>query len=139
MHLPRSNGLSSVEAHPTPTAMSPFRLKRAIDFIERNLEEPLRLKDIAAAAGLSPPHFGRSFKHDTGYTPYRYVMIRRVDLSKRLILMNEMSFIQVALASGFGSQPSFNASFRKIVGTSPGIWKQRTLQACPSRSVLLAS
>lgn len=138
MHLPRSNGLFSAEAHLTPTAMSPFRLKRAIDFIERNLAEPLRLKDIAAAAGLSPPHFGRSFKHDTGYTPYRYVMMRRVDLSKRLILSSELSLIQVALASGFGSQPSFNASFRKIVGTSPGKWKQRTLQACTSRSVLLA-
>ena len=138
MQLPRSNGLSSVEGHPGSAAMSPFRLKRAIDFIERNLEEPLRLEDIAAAAGLSPPHFGRCFKRDTGYTPYRYVMMRRIDLSKRLILSTELSFIQVALASGFGSQPSFNASFRKIVGTSPGKWKQRTLQACPSRSVLVA-
>ena len=137
MPLPCSDSPLS-EARSTAAAMSPFRLNRALKFIEQNLEEPLQLKDIAAAAGLSPPHFRRCFKHDTGYTPYRYTIMKRIDLAKRLLVESDLSMIQIALASGFGSQPRFNAAFKKIVGTSPGLWKQSMVTDNSSRSALLA-
>lgn len=105
-------------------AMSPFRLKRVLNFIEDNLEENLTMRDLAEAADLSLYHFTRCFKRDTGFTPYRYIIERRIAKAKELISGSQMPLAQVALASGFGSQANFTSMFHRVVGMPPGVWRK---------------
>lgn len=53
--------------------LSPVRLRRAVEFIDAELGRNICLREIAAAAGLSPFHFSRVFKLTTGETPYQFL------------------------------------------------------------------
>lgn len=116
---------SSVAAAATgaqaPTHQSNARkIKRAIDYIEANLSQDLRLEDIASAAAMSPFHFARAFKDAVGTTPMRHVWARRVAMSQCMMRREpSMPLAHVALACGFANQSSFTTRFREIVGVTP--------------------
>lgn len=103
-----------------PGRLSRERLKRVLDYIEAHLASSLSLGELAAVACLSPYHFGRCFSRSMGVGPYRYVVKRRIERARNLVLHSEMPFTSVALAVGFDSQSSFTVRFSREVGVSPG-------------------
>ncbi len=50
-----------------------IRIREACEYIRSHRDEPLRLADLAAAAGVSPFHFQRTFKAVVGLTPRQFV------------------------------------------------------------------
>ncbi len=102
-----------------PHAISPRRLRRVLDFIDSNLGTDLGLDDLASVAGSSRFHFSRTFRDATGFPPYRYLIHRRVDAAKTLLLQDKLSISQIAKQCGFNSQSQFAAMFRRVLGTSP--------------------
>lgn len=108
---------------PAPIALAPFRLRRALDFIEARLEETITLADVAAAVGLSPKHFARAFRRSTGQSPHRFIVQRRLERAKTMMLGTELALTEIALACGFGSQQHFTRVFREAVGMPPGQWR----------------
>lgn len=106
-------------------ATAPFRVQRVRDYIEANLARDVSLEELAGVAGLSVAHFARAFKAMTGATPYRYLITRRVELAKRLMMDGERSLAEIALDCGFASQQHFTRLFAQITGTPPGRWRQR--------------
>ncbi len=106
---------------PVPAGrLSKERLKRVLDYIDAHLASSLLLSDLAAVACLSPYHFARSFKRSIGMGPHRYVMERRIERARRLILRSDLSLTDIAAAVGFDSQASFTARFSRHVGLTPG-------------------
>lgn len=96
------------------------RVNRAIDHIVRQLDQPLRLDAVAAAAGFSPFHFHRVFKALLGETVNQFV--KRQRLERALYLMSHAprrSLTEVALACGFASSSDFSRSFRQRYGSAP--------------------
>lgn len=107
-----------------PHVISPYRLARAKDFIERNLEQAISVSCIARAAGLSTYHFARGFKRATGFAPYRYLTERRIQRAKAMLRQNNLPICEISLMCGFGSQQQFTTTFRHIVGTTPARWRR---------------
>ncbi len=105
-------------------AIAPYRLRRAKQYLEDNLCQEIRLEDMAAAAGLSPYHFCRQFKQATGVTPLRYVLERRIDRAKQLILDTETPLVDLSLLLGFSSQSHFTVIFRKLTGQTPRRYRE---------------
>jgi AraC-like DNA-binding protein len=66
----------------------------------------------------------RAFKKSFGVPVRRYLLHRRIQAAKSVLLHSKESLLQVALEAGFTDQPAFNRSFREIVGTSPGQWRR---------------
>lgn len=91
--------------------------------IEARLDEALTIETMAAEAGLSPFHFARAFRVSTGDSPHRFVLGRRIARARRGIDRGE-TLAQVASRCGFASQSHFTARFRKIVGVTPGQYRQ---------------
>lgn len=108
---------------PSPLALAPRRLRRALDLIEARLSEDIGLDDLAEAAGLSPYHFSRAFRAATGMPPYRYLTHQRIARAKRLMEETELGLAQAAFECGFGSQGQFTTTFTRLVGISPGRWR----------------
>ena len=112
-------------------------VERACRMIDRNLEHlpvalPVSLPAIASAFGISPGHLSRTIKQVTGVTFERYVMTRRVELAKRLLLEPLNNASQVAERCGF-SDPSYLARvFRKIAGCAPSEYARDPWRASPS-------
>ncbi|WP_083615092.1 helix-turn-helix domain-containing protein [Paraburkholderia sp. SOS3] len=105
------------------TPLPQWRLRRAFDFIDAHLAEPVRLGDIAASVGLTRMHFAAQFRCSTGYTPHTYLLRRRVEHAQRLLQRSEKTLLDVALDCGFRSQAHFTTVFRRMVGDTPNRWR----------------
>jgi AraC-like DNA-binding protein len=106
-------------------AITPARLRRVIEFIEANLEQPLTLDLLAHIAGLSPFHFSRVFRKATGSSPYRYVCERRLLKAQRMLMAPEWAVHDIATACGFPRHANFSAAFARARGMSPSAYRAR--------------
>jgi AraC family transcriptional regulator len=104
------------------------RLQRVLDFIEAHLADSLSLDDLAAEACLSPFHFARAFRNAIGLPPHRYVIERRIQTAQKLLACNQLSLVQIALNTGFGSQANFTRAFGKVAGITPGQYRAQCLR-----------
>ena len=95
-------------------------LERATDYINDNLSQKLTLTEIAEAAHMSPHHFARSFKKDTGLSPHRYVIRQRVERAKALLAHTDLTVFEVARAVGFANHSHLSSHVRRHLGVSPG-------------------
>ncbi|MDI6105466.1 AraC family transcriptional regulator [Actinoplanes sp. NEAU-A12] len=89
------------------------------DLLEQHIVAGLPLSTAAAALHFDPTHLVRSFRREFGMSPHQYLISRRVDLARRLILAGE-PLRAVAAGSGFHDQPHLNRHFKRILGVTPG-------------------
>jgi len=104
------------------------KLRRVTEFIDENLERDLTLAEIAEIAELSPFHFARSFKQATNSTPIQFLMQRRVDLARRLLVESEAPIVEIGLRAGFKNQSHFTTLFRKITAMTPKAYRNEHLR-----------
>ena len=110
-----------------PVERSPVRnprLKRVLREMEQSVETPQPISHFAAEAGVSIRQLERLFSAHLGATPVHYFMRLRLDRALRLLIQTEMPIMDVALATGFGSQASFSRKFRQHFGRSPSGLRQ---------------
>jgi len=96
------------------------RVNLAIDHIVGHLGEPLRLRELARVAMLSPFHFHRVFQALIGSTPAEFVLRLRLEKALGLLyLPRPPSLTAIALACGFSSSSDFSRSFKRRFGIAP--------------------
>jgi AraC family transcriptional regulator len=92
------------------------RVLLASDFIQSAYEEPIALRDIAAAAHLSSFHLVRLFQQAHGIAPHAYLTRKRVSVALRLIERTEMGLDEIAERAGFGTRSSLFRQLRRARG-----------------------
>jgi transcriptional regulator GlxA family with amidase domain len=102
-----------------PAGLASDKLEKVRAYVEQNLAEPLRTDHLAAVVHMSPFHFSRTFKRTTGESPHRYVMRRRIERAKALLVDEHPPLVHVAVAVGFQTQGHFTEVFRRYTGTTP--------------------
>jgi AraC family transcriptional regulator len=105
------------------------RIHAALARIEQGASEELRLEELAGVAGLSPYHFLRVFKRETGLTPHRYLLRTRVRHALALLRDTRRPVTDIAFDVGFGDLSNFINTFRREVGCSPLRFRQTTPEA----------
>jgi AraC-like DNA-binding protein len=98
-------------------------LRLARDFLDRHLDQQVRLADIAHAAGLPPLRLFRAFERATGMTPHGYQRQARIRRAAVLIRLGH-SLCDAALTAGFSDQPHMTRSFRRTMGVTPGAYRE---------------
>jgi AraC family transcriptional regulator len=101
-----------------------WRLRRAVDYVERHLAQAVTLADIATAAGLTRMHFAAQFKAATGLRPHEYLLRRRVERAQQLLVEDDVPLVDVALSVGFQTQSHFTSVFKRFVGQPPRAWRE---------------
>lgn len=117
--LKRGEARTSSAVETKKGGLPKYRLRRATDFINDNLTEDLRLKDIAQVVGMSACHFARLFKDSTGLAPHRFVIRQRLVEAKRLLIETEMTVANIAYRVGFSTQSRLSITFKSEVGATP--------------------
>jgi AraC-like DNA-binding protein len=100
-----------------------WRLARVIQYIGEHLEDPIKLADLAKAAGLTRMHFAAQFRASVGISPHEYLLRRRIKSAQMLLQDPKHRLVDVALSVGFQAQPHFTTVFRRFVGMSPHRWR----------------
>jgi len=98
--------------------LSKRQLQRVVDHIEAHIDEALSLADLADVAGLSVSHFKAQFRQSMAMPVHQYVIRRRVERAKTLI-MSGGAISQVALDAGFAHQSHLARCMRRILGVTP--------------------
>jgi transcriptional regulator GlxA family with amidase domain len=98
-------------------------LLRAKDLADARYAEPLRVSDLAAAAGLSRAHFSREFRRAYGESPHQYLLTRRLERAAALLRTTDWSVADICFAVGAGSVGSFTVSFGRIFGHAPQAYR----------------
>ena len=99
--------------------LSNHKLKIVLDYICNNLEENIKLEDLARLTGYGQYHFSRAFKQSTGLSPHQYVIRERVALAKQLLVKRDMRVSEIAVVCGFSHQSHLNRHFKRLTGMSP--------------------
>ena len=109
--------------------LDPRTLARVAEAVEARLAETLTLADLAAVAGFSPFHFARCFRAATGLAPHQYVLARRIELAKRLVVTTGEPVQDIAWSAGFENLSHFRRQFAAQIGVLPGALRQATASA----------
>jgi len=106
--------------------VSPARhLLRAKDLADARYAEPLRVDDMAHAAGLSRAHFIREFQRAFGETPHAYLLTRRLERAAALLRGTDRSVASICFDVGLESVGSFTSSFTRTYGVSPTAYRAK--------------
>jgi AraC-like DNA-binding protein len=124
--LGRLATLADVKNKPrTIKALDAVVLEYIEDFLQEDLCNNPTMQDLANLVGMSVDHFGKSFKKATGYTPYQYVLEKRLERVQALLKDSRLSLVEVALAVGFASQAHMNKLFKQHFAMTPGAYRRR--------------
>lgn len=119
---------STLSATPPPPigGLPRRRLKLVLEYIEDTLGRPIELRSLAALAGVSARHFERAFRQSMGMPPHAYVLRRRLDAARDMLVTQlELPIEHIALRLGFYSSSHFASAFRQRIGCSPSEFRKR--------------
>ena len=94
-------------------------IRQAARHIEEHFTEKLLSRDVAKSVGLSPEHFCRTFKHETGLRFTDYVARERVKRTREALIQTNKPISHIAVNCGFQSLAQFNRTFKKLAGSTP--------------------
>jgi AraC-like DNA-binding protein len=109
------HGVSST----APRIANRVEINRVVEHLHRRFGEKVTVEEMAAVAAMSPSHFSRIFRRETGHSPMNYLIDLRLSKARRLLVAGEPCVTSVALRCGFASSSHFTDSFRKRFGCPP--------------------
>ena len=107
--------------------LSDFQTKRIVDYIDANLASDIALNDLADLVDMSRRQFYRVFSSTFDSTPHHYLLKERVRRARELLSAGTLP-VDIAGALGFSSQSHFTHVFKKMTGTSPGVYRREISQ-----------
>lgn len=94
------------------------QINRVITYINEHLTEELTLEHIAKQFHISKYHLSHQFKEYTGFSPYQYIMKKRLSAAYRM-LYNGKSVTFACMESGFSDYSNFLKAFKREFGRNP--------------------
>ena len=114
-------GRLATSADAPAEALPPY-LRDAVDFIASNLAEPLSVRYVAVALGVSERTLQWAFQRHFGLAIMTFVRQHRLEQAKRKLLaadVEAMSVTTVAMDSGFTHLGRFSSAYRQYFGEYP--------------------
>lgn len=105
------------------------RVNRQIDYIksymDANYHEDIKLEDLSAMAYMNKFHLISEFKQSYRITPIEYLILKRIEVSKNILISTNHTMEEVSAIVGFNSQSYFNQVFKKKVGETPSQFRKK--------------
>ncbi|WP_240416830.1 AraC family transcriptional regulator [Paenibacillus periandrae] len=107
---------------------------KAIQFVHEHYREDLTLSGLAQRFGFSVPYLSELFKKTIGQNFVSFVHEVRIRQACGLLIATEMTVLDIALETGYGSYNTFTRIFKESKGVTPAIFrKQNKLQLTDQR------
>jgi len=103
-------------------------IERARQFLEAEKTRVVHSRELESVTGLTRYDLSRQFRIVLGTSPYRYLLMRRLEFAREQI-HRRRALVEVACDAGFGDQAHFTRAFRSAFGLTPA--QYRALRARP--------
>jgi AraC family transcriptional regulator len=110
--------------------LASWQVRKVTAHVEKRIGRHMLTEELAQVAGLSPGHFCRAFKVSMGETPHAFIIRQRIRQAQKLMLDTGHSLSEIASACGLTDQSHLTRLFKRLVGTTPMLWR-RTWQKLP--------
>jgi two-component system response regulator YesN len=101
-------------------------VERALQFMDENFGRPdLQLKEVAAAAHVSPSHLAHLLRIHVGASYVKYMTLLRMEEGKRLLAETDLKVAAIAGRAGYDDPAYFYRVFRREVGVTPAQYRRR--------------
>ncbi|MCU4677561.1 AraC family transcriptional regulator [Catenovulum sp. 2E275] len=95
------------------------RIQRVVTLINNDLSNELNISQLAKSACMSETQFKLIFKQNMKQTPFQYVLQKRMEKAKGLLIENKLPVYLIAESVGFGNASAFTKRFSSYFGYSP--------------------
>ena len=107
-----------------PADRETLALDRAIAFMRDHLDQPLRVDQVARAAGLGASRLHRLFRARMDTTPHACLGALRLDRAEALLAEGRLSIPEIALATGHADQSALTRALKRERGCTPARFRQ---------------
>jgi|GEM_PF-531218 YesN/AraC family two-component response regulator len=116
----RTQAVRKIDENQLEKTTESYRLKSVIAYIQKNLHHNINLELLSGSMGMTPAYFCRFFHKEIGCSPYQYIIHKRIEKAKTLLLTDrQLSISDIAIQCGFTSHSQLDRHFRKIMGITP--------------------
>ncbi len=112
-------------ATPSDEGITMESLHRVVQLVQDRLAEPLRVADLASAAGCSTASLERRMKKVFGVTATQFVLRSRVDRATRMLTTSDTPLAEIATDVGFYDQADFTRRFARLTNETPAQFRRR--------------
>jgi AraC-like DNA-binding protein len=112
------------------------RLAEARQWMVDHLGEEITLDALAARVFLSRRQFTRTFRAETGTSPWQWLLAQRLAAARRMLEGTDDPVESIARRCGFPTPVAFRARFKKAVGASPSVYRRRARTAAAGDQVV---
>jgi AraC family transcriptional regulator len=109
------------------SGLAPWQIRKVKEYVEENLDTPIRTHTLASISRLSASYFAVAFKRSFGETLHAYLSRRRVERAQEVMLTTDQVLSQIALDCGFCDQAHLSRMFRRMIGVAPNQWRRQRL------------
>ncbi|GAA3578786.1 helix-turn-helix domain-containing protein [Amycolatopsis ultiminotia] len=121
----RAGGQAQFVQAPVPATAAPDDavVAEALEWVERRLDRPFTVAELARRSGLGERTFLRRFSAATGTTPHRWLTERRLDRAQALLEEGRLSIEDIATACGYSSAAALRHQFSRLRATTPSAYR----------------
>ncbi|WP_068020985.1 helix-turn-helix transcriptional regulator [Nocardia mexicana] len=101
-------------------------LAEVFEVIDERHGQPLSLRDVAGAVGLTPGHLTTVVRRRTGRTVQDWIIERRMAEARRLLAETDLPVAEIARRVGISDAGYFARLFRRVHGLPPRRWRGPT-------------
>lgn len=102
----------------------PQELNNVLDFMQRNIANPLTMADLCRQSGMSASSLQRLFTQHLQSSPIDYFIKLKINRAKDLLNYNQHSIKEISQLLGYSNQLYFSAEFKKRTGYSPKVYRE---------------
>lgn len=108
----------------TQSTTGALYLKKACDYIQKNLTEEFRIPEIAAHVGVNKSYLQSLFSKQMHCTITDYINRKKLEQAAFLLINSSLNVTDIAFHAGYNSRQHFAATFEKYYGISPRAYRQ---------------
>jgi len=99
--------------------VSDIRITKILNHIRRNINNPIRIKELSTLCHLSDDHFIRLFKKEMNCTPIQYINRKKIEKAQLMLLIENSPVKDIAYQLSFENLSYFNRLFKQITQYTP--------------------
>ena len=100
------------------------RIKMALNFIRKQIDEPIKISQLSEICSLSDDHFIRLFKKEMNCTPVQYINQKKIEKAQLMLITEDTTIKDIAYSLSFENISYFNRIFKQITNYTPTQYNQ---------------